>query len=210
MIDHYNLLEIFRKYLDLSISISERDWKRLTAVTQVVQVPRGELLLSAGEIYDKHVFILKGCLRTYLINEDGKQATVIFKCENSWASEFESLSGKTPSRFNIDAIEPSWVIIIKDTDFIPFYESLPGLKEHIRSLFLHSFMESNLRIHAAYFLDATERYMQLLAQWPQIILRAPQHMIASYLRINAETLSRIKRKTSKHIILNNNNLRISA
>ncbi|WPU99157.1 Crp/Fnr family transcriptional regulator [Mucilaginibacter sp. cycad4] len=196
MIDRYQLLKTFRKYLDDNISVTEQDWKKVVAATQIILIPRGKHLLKSGELNNKQVFILNGCLRTYQIGDTGKENTMLFKFENSWASEHESLSSQMPSRFNIEAIEHTWVAIINDADFISLYEYLPGFKQHINEIFRKAFVASNQRIHASYFLGASERYLQLLAHNPEVILRAPQHMVASYLQINAETLSRIKRKTT--------------
>jgi CRP-like cAMP-binding protein len=193
MTDKYNLLKIFRKHLELKIDISEGDWKTIARVTQIVPIAKGSHLLQNGEVFDKHVFVLQGCLRTYLV-DDQKQVTLLFNVEKSWANEPESLFTKTPSRFNIDAIEHTWAAVIRDEDFVKLYESVRGLKEYNRQLFLESFTRSKQRLYSIYFTDATQRYKLLLKESPQIVLKAPQHMIASYLKMNAETLSRIRRK----------------
>lgn len=193
--DSFSLL---KQYLQAHTCINETDWKIVTDMATLQFIPKGQLLLKRGEIYDKHVFILKGCMRTFFLDDSGRETIILFKCEGDWVNERESTESNSPSRFNIEAIENTHMIAISHEDFLVLLEKLDGLKAHVNAILRDCFIASNQRIHSAFALTASEKYENMLMQYPSLILRIPQNMIASYLGISTETLSRIRNKTLKN------------
>lgn len=105
------------------------------------------------------------------------------------------MTGK-PSRFNIEAIEDTDVVLITKENFDLLCRNIPQLNDLVNAILHKSFVVSQDRIHAGISLSAEEKYEKFLSQYPQIASRVPQHMIASYIGITPETLTRIRRNNA--------------
>ncbi|WP_410505401.1 Crp/Fnr family transcriptional regulator [Mucilaginibacter rubeus] len=144
-----------------------------------------------------YAFVTEGCFRTYTIDEDGNELTVKFIVAGMWLGDDESLESGKPSVFNIDALEDSEVLIINRKDFAWLSEKSSAVRCMIDLVFNESFQMAQYRIHELISLSAEDRYLKFLETYPLLVSRIPQGMIASYLRITPETLSRV-RKLSKN------------
>jgi CRP-like cAMP-binding protein len=120
-----------------------------------------------------------------------------FAVENWWTGDRESLLSGNPSRFNIDAIEDAEIVLINKVNFDQICKEIPVINEMVNAILQKSFVASQNRIHAAISLSAEAKYLNFIEKYPDFVLRIPQHMIASYLGITAETLSRVRKTTSK-------------
>jgi CRP-like cAMP-binding protein len=157
----------------------------------------GEALQHAGDISKYAAFVARGCLRSYVIDARGKEHIVLFAPETWWLADNTSLTGKTPSQYFMDAIEDSDVLLIdppshqKLVDTIPPYATAfrQGLQKHAAA--------KDQRIVNSLSSSAEERYLNFLATYPSIVTRVPQWMLASYLGVSPETVSRIRKKLSR-------------
>src|SRR6185295_11019049 len=109
----------------------------------------------------------------------------------------ESLVNQTPSKYFIDAWEDTEVLLVKKTDLTYLVDNISALTEWIRKLDANSAIATQRRLSAAISLPAEERYYDLEKTYPEFLQRFPQHIIASYLGINRETLSRIRSRGVK-------------
>jgi CRP-like cAMP-binding protein len=114
--------------------------------------------------------------------------------ENWWATDQESLLSGQPSRYNIEATEDTTVIVLKNDDFERLRREVPPFDKVINALVLRTFMAAQSRVHSAISYSAEEKYREFLQKYPGLVQRIPQHMVASYLGLTAETLSRIRRQ----------------
>jgi CRP-like cAMP-binding protein len=156
-----------------------------------------QYFLQEGEVCTSSAFIVKGAMRQYIVNEKGEEYIIKLFIENGWASDYESVIRKTVSIYFIDAWEETESLIVAKTDLVYLINRIPALLKWIRKLDNNFVIDSDRRINAAISLSAEERYFDLEKSYPEFIQRFPQHIIASYLGINRETLSRIRSRYVK-------------
>jgi len=190
--------ESFEKYLSINTGIPENEIHVLTHQILKKDISKGTLLLREGEICSKIFFVEKGLLRIYTIDSNGKEHIIQFSPENWWFSDRGSLYFEEPSDYFVEAIEDSRVVFLEkelfdfggpNNDLIrSFNDKL--LNNHIRQL--------QKRINLLLSATAEQRYLNFVKIYPDIMLRVPQWMIASYLGITPEGLSRVRRELARH------------
>ena len=191
------MYEVFKEYLDSRISLTEEqhEWIRSFSVTKKLR--KKQYLLQEGDVWKYHAFVSKGLVRTYSIDEKGLEHVIAFAMENWWTGDRESLLSGRPSRFNIDAIEDSEIILFEKQKFESICREIPAFNDMVNAIIDRSFVASQTRINDSISCPVEEKYKNFVEKYPFFAARVPQNMIASYLGITRETLSRIRSKTSK-------------
>jgi CRP-like cAMP-binding protein len=152
-----------------------------------------ETLLTEGEVSEKIFFIKNGALRIWFNNE-GVELTVDFFVENSFVSSFESFFQNIPSVFNIETIEESNIFELNKEDFLMLMNDNKKFGNFINETIYKRFGLLTKRL-LSFIKDTPQmRYKNLLEQRPELLLRFPQHYIASYLGITSVSLSRIRNR----------------
>jgi CRP-like cAMP-binding protein len=187
------VINVFKQYL-IDGGLTEQELKQVESVVSLLQIPKKEYFLHEGDVLKYYAFVTEGCFRTYTIDEDGNELTVKFNVDGMWAADDESLESGKPSAFNIDALEDSEVATINGADFASLYEKIPAFRSTVDRAFNESFLMTQYRIHELISLSAEDRYLKFLETYPQLPRRIPQGMIASYLRVTPETLSRVRKQ----------------
>lgn len=184
------------QYLTDKITLSAGETEQIMQVCIAKKVRKRQLLLQEGDVWRFNVFVSNGFLRTYSIDNKGNEHILNFSPENYWTGDRESLTTGKPSRFNIEAIEDTDVVLITKDNFDQLCRAIPQLNDLVNAILHKSFIVSQDRIHAGISLSAEEKYQKFLDEYPQIANRVPQHMIASYIGITPETLTRIRRSNT--------------
>jgi CRP-like cAMP-binding protein len=156
-----------------------------------------QYLLQAGEVCKYTAFIVKGAMRQYSVDEKGNEHIVRLSIENWWAADRESFVMLTPSIYYIDAWEDTDTLLATRADFVNGLDKIPAISELIKKLDDKHAFALQKRVNASISLSAEKRYEDFAKQYPQFIQRFPQHIIASYLGITKETLSRIRHQAIK-------------
>jgi len=169
------------------------EWDKFNHLFKEQEVPAKTTLLHEGQISKTAYLIVKGCVRSWF-NNSGKDITFQFFFEGEAVSSIESFQTNQPSMFNLETIEPSIVKSISKSDFQHIMDSSPILKKEMEELTL-----SRLIFYQKLFLsrikdNPQKRYEELIEKRPEILLRVPQHYIASYLGITSVSLSRIRNR----------------
>lgn len=182
-----NIFTHFEKFIKLSENLKSELLKRIKP--ELFQ--KGELVLDAKNICKKSYFINKGILRTYFI-KDGKEISEYFSGINEWVNSPKSFMQREKDIYYIDAIENTETYYINVNDLIYLFDNFPEMERYARlsmgTVFGH-FME---RITSMRFTSAKERYDHFQKTYSNIYHRIPLGMVASYLGITQETLSRIR------------------
>ena len=188
--------EFFDEYLKKVALVKQEDLNKFHPFLSVKKFRKGEILLAKGSVCKHIFFVEKGLLRFYTINR-GKEHILQFASENSWLSDRNNLSNSEPSDYFIDAYEDTSVVMLNQefiiraskisAEFSTFHEHL--LQRHIKQLYR--------RISSLIGTPAKDCYSDFLKTYPNIIQRVPQWMIASYLGITPESLSRIRKELSQ-------------
>lgn len=189
--------EVFRRYLSDKALVKPADLDELVDVVTVQVVKKGEVLLRMGQVCKFTFFVERGLTRLYSIGEDGVEHILQFAPENWFISDRASVYFNQTSTYFIDAIEDSEVILLDrifiekaikiSPEFSTYNEYI--LQNHIR----HLQNRINLLISA----EASERYLDFIRLYPDLTLRVPQWMIASYLGITPESLSRVRKELAR-------------
>jgi CRP-like cAMP-binding protein len=155
---------------------------------------RNELLLSAGEVCPYIYFVNSGCLRIYMMDVNGKESTRFLVTEGRFGTAFPSFTLQEPSLAYIQSIEPTEALYINYQHFRELLDTIPGWERVYRINLEMDYIASIKRIESLITMDATQRYKQLMESTPTLIQRLPNKIIADYLGISQETLSRLKSK----------------
>ena len=182
-----NILEHFKAFIPLSENLKSEITNRIKPVA----FKKGEMVFNANNVCTESYFINKGILRTYFIKE-GKEISEYFCGINEWVNSPKSFMQRKKDIYYIDAIENTEVYLINVNDLVYLFDNFPEMERYARlsmsSIFGH-FME---RITSIRFTSAKERYNHFQETYSNIYHRIPLGMVASYLGITQETLSRIR------------------
>jgi CRP/FNR family transcriptional regulator len=183
---------VFQKYMNCKIELSpeQSDW--IKSLSVVKKLRKRQYLLQEGDICTQHAFVSKGCLRSYSVDCDDKEHIVKFAIENWWIGDRDSLQSGEPAKLNIDAVEDSEVVLFSKQDFDLICQKIPVFNDMVNNLLQSAYNASQNRILANISLSSCEKYEYFLQRYPGFALRIPQSMIASYLGISPETLSRVR------------------
>lgn len=168
-------------------------WNRFHHFFERLEVPAKTTLLEEGKVSRTMFFIEKGCLRTW-VNNNGKDITTQFFFEGQMVSSIESFRTNQPSLYSIESIEPCVLQTISQKDFKNILENSPELQTELEEHLFKRLMHSQRLFFSYLKNNPQQRYEELVEQHPEIILRVPQHYIASYLGITSVSLSRIRNR----------------
>lgn len=188
------MYEVLRNFLSSQIDIADSDLDSFCSRLKPKKVKRGEILLEAGSICRHMYFVNKGCLRVYLSDAGGRESTRFLIAEGRFGTAFPSFILQEPSQASIQALEPSEVLYFTYPDFRQLPELLPQWEKIYMKSLEHDYIMSIKRIESLITMDAKERYALLMKDNPGLIQRLPSKIIADYLGISQETLSRLKSK----------------
>lgn len=181
-------------YINSHINVREEDLKTILSYFKLLKLKKNELLVTHGQTSQRTYFVGKGCLRIFFINEDGQDATRYFAFENQFATALVSFITAEPSEEFIQAAEHSELLYISHKDFYHLLDIIPQWEKFYRYYLENAYVNNTKRLMSFLTQDATEKYRQLLDENPIIVRRLPNKMVASYLNISQETLSRLKSK----------------
>ncbi|WP_345953865.1 Crp/Fnr family transcriptional regulator [Mucilaginibacter sp. PAMB04168] len=181
-----------------SMTLTKEDQQLIQDAFKHKRLRKKQYYLQEGDISKYIGFVIKGALRMYSVDQKGHEHIVRFGVENWWMGDYESFNMLTPTKFNIDAVEDSDLLLVTNPQIQELQAKVPAVAAMVRMLDQRSNIATQNRIHAAISLTAEERYQHLQDTYPGFLQRFPQNMIASYLGISPETLSRIR----KHSIVN--------
>ncbi|MFT3827791.1 MAG: Crp/Fnr family transcriptional regulator [Chitinophagaceae bacterium] len=191
------MYDLFQQYLDSRISLTDEEKELVQSVSILKKLRKKQYLLQEGDVWKYHAFITKGCMRTYAVDEKGIEHIIYFGIENWWIGDRESLLNQTPSRYNIDAIEDSELVVFTSQNFDMICSKVPAFNNMVHAIISKSFNVNQNRILSGISKTAEEKYLDFINKYADFATRIPQAMIASYLGIKPETLSRIRNAVAK-------------
>lgn len=167
------------------------EWNKFSHLFKRQEIPAKTTLLKEGQISKTAYLVEKGCVRCWF-NNNGKDITFQFFFEGEVVSSIESFRTNQPSMFNLETIEPSIIKIISKKDFDYILDNSPAIKKETEELILQRLLFYQKLFLSRIKNNPKRRYEELVEQRPDILLRVPQHYIASYLGITSVSLSRIR------------------
>ena len=187
------MFEFFANYLRSKIQVSDQELKNIESFSRPKTIAKGEMLLRIEEVCQYTCFVTKGCLRSYVIDDKGKEHILQFAPENWWISEQISMLNQEPAMYFIDAVEDTEYLAFDREFFQQFHQLIPGAREMSERLRWNHMRSLQKRLISHLSATGEERYLAFIKTYPPLALRLPQKMIASYLGVTPESLSRIRK-----------------
>jgi len=188
--------DVLRAYLEARASFTDDEIAFIRARFLPSTLRAGEFLQRAGEVSRYAAFVASGCLRNYVIDGEGKEHIVQFAPETWWLADVISLSTGAPSQYFIDAIEDSELLLIDPPSQQQVVDQVPGYAAALRTGLHKHAAAKDQRIVTSLTASAEERYLEFMDRYPSIAQRVPQRMVASYLGVSPETISRVRKNLS--------------
>lgn len=182
------LLSYIKKYIDLT----EEEETILLSKIAYRKYQKGQYIVQQGDVCKYECFVLSGCTRTFYLDEEGQEHIIMFSIEDWWTSDMGSFITQTPADFNVQCFENTEVIVFAYENQDDLFRQVPKLERFFRKIIEKGFVASQKRIVRNFSLTAKEQYLYFKQQYPKIEQRIPQYMVASYLGITKEFLSKIK------------------
>ena len=182
------------KNIERLVKLSDDDKEVFESLFKADTVKKNQIILEKGQVCKFEYFILKGCLRSFYIDENLIEHTTMFAIEGWWTGNLKSFVRNTPSDFIIQAQEQTTVIKIHQERIEELYRRIPRFERYFRILLQNRLLATQDRVSNHLSAPASERYIQFIAQYPEIEKRVALKHIASYLGITPTYLSRLRRK----------------
>lgn len=191
------VFDVLRRYLEAKATFTEEQFAFIEPLFLVRTLEAGDFLQRGGDVATHACFVATGCLRCYVIDAKGKEHIVRFAPETWWLADAQSLASGTPSQYFIDALETSELLLVDPPSHERIIANVPPYATAFQAGLQRHAAAKDQRIVSALSATAEERYVQFLETYPSIVQRVPQFMLASYLGISPETLSRIRKHLSR-------------
>ena len=188
------MLDNFFNKLSKTITLTEADKAIFRQHVVVKKIRKRQYLLQEGEICKSVAFVNKGILRSYLVDEKSNERIIQFAPESWFISDLYSFITNDFSNLNIDAIENSELVLVSQAAHEHLEKIIPEFFKFNYMQYRGAYIALQKRLTNMFTLSAEEKYIKMLSIYPDIMQRVPQHMIASYLGLKPETLSRVRKK----------------
>ena len=189
-------LRPFTDFLQKYVSLTPDEVTALEQLLGVTSYSKGEMILQEGEISSAFYFVMKGCCRMYYI-VDGLEKNTFFYSEGQFVSSYESFVHQTPSKHYIECIEDCELVRISHQHAAQLLALSSNFEQLSRILMEDELIVYQKMLFSFVAMNAEQRYLAFLNEYPQLIQRIPLYHIASYLGVNAETLSRIRKRVTQ-------------
>lgn len=192
---HPSLIQHFQKF----VSLEEARATELSGRLFPVSVKKKAYLLKAGHHCKASYFVEKGCLRLFSVNKKGEEKILQFAIENWWISDYMSLCNHSPAYFNIQAVEDSSIYVFESEFQEALLEEFPELEKYFRLVLMRAYAASQFRFKYLYEFSKEARFRHFTAHFPAFVQRVPQYMLASFLGLTPEYLSKIRSESARSV-----------
>lgn len=186
------MLEPFKSYLQKRVAITDEQFDLISDKLKVKTYSKNEMILMKGDFSTQGFFVLSGLLRSYSIDAKGKTHVIQFAPEQWWLSERNGHFNEA-SEFFIDAIETTQAVLMSKNFINDAAAIVPCMYDLNNTMLNNAIRFMQKRINMLLSAPAEERYLDFVKLYPNLTLRVPQWMIASYLGITPESLSRVRK-----------------
>ena len=191
------MFELLYKKINSIIPITEEELNSCKDLFVFKKLRKRQFLLQEGDVCKYQAFVEKGMLRSYTVDEKGTEHILQFATEGWWMADLSSYLTGDPSLFNIEALEDAELLLLTRPSWEKLMQVIPKSEHYFRILIQNNLVATQKRLMQSLVETAEEKYIKFTQTYPDCIQRLPQHMIASYLSLSRETLSRMR----KNIVL---------
>lgn len=191
--------DIFFDYMQKlsGMPLSEEEKQMFRVHLKPKKLRRRQYFLQEGDVCKYTGFIVKGSAKTFRVDEKGNEHILKLSVEEWWLADFESYYHLKPSRYNIEALEDLELLLVTNAQVEEFFAPVPAFAAMQEVIKQNYAIANQNRVQAAISYTAEERYEDLITNYPHFLQRFSLNMIASYLGLSPETLSRIRKNSVK-------------
>jgi CRP/FNR family transcriptional regulator, anaerobic regulatory protein len=185
----------FKEWLKNVSFLTENDCNLFEPFLHTKAVNNKDILLREGQVCKELGFVNKGAFRMYYLS-DGKEINTHFSFENEFVVNYDSFLQETPSRYYIQALEDAEIVTFNLPTLQKAYNQSQNWERFGRIMAEYSYKLTTKRVEGFMFMEAEQRYLQMMTETPHLLERVPLYHLASYLGVERESLSRLRKKIS--------------
>jgi len=190
------MYELFFQNFNKKVALTGEEETFIKTHLTPKKLRKKQYLLQEGDVCKAVAFIEKGALKAYSVDDSGNEHIIQFGLEGWIISDLYSFLTGEPATYNIDAIEDAELVLISKSAHEELLQKLPKYETFTRMNITGAYLAMQKRITSIISSPLEERYANFTALYPDIMQRVPQHMIAAYMGLTPETLSRVRRRIS--------------
>ncbi|MCF0058249.1 Crp/Fnr family transcriptional regulator [Dyadobacter sp. CY356] len=183
--------EKLRTHIEKVVPLTDDEFAFISTHFSIKKYKKHQFLIQEGDLVKYHYFVISGLLKLVYTDDTGKQHIVSFAMEDWWESDFNAYYTQTEATMSLECIEDTEVLCLLLDDYKKLCESLQKMERFFLQKANFGFLAAQRRIISSMTSNAKERYEQLLKQYPALVQRVPKSLLASYLGVSRETLSRL-------------------
>jgi CRP-like cAMP-binding protein len=181
----------FREHVEKIVALADKEFEYILAQFTSKKLKKHQFVVQEGSPVNYEYFVVSGLLKASFVNEDGKEHIIQFAMENWWVTDYQAFVRQTPATLNIDCIEDVELLSISFANKQKLCAEFHQMEHFFRMKTTLGYISLQQRVLSLMNDDAQSRYRQLFALHPQLFQRVPKALIASYLGVSRETLSRM-------------------
>jgi CRP-like cAMP-binding protein len=191
------MYEVFFRKFNEKVSLTREEEELVRQYLTPKRLRKKQYLLQEGDVCKHLCIVEKGALRAYVLDEKGDEHITAFALEGWTMGDLASFIKEEPATLNIEALEDCELVLISKPTHDELLQKMPKYETYIRKLMTDAYMALQKRANSMISLPLEERYHALTQMYPNIVQRVPQHMIASFMGLSPETLSRVRSRITK-------------
>jgi CRP-like cAMP-binding protein len=183
--------EILKQHIAKTASLTDEQFDFLFSHFKPRTFQKGQVVISEGDKVDQEYFVVSGCLKAFFISDQIKMYILQFAMPTWWTSDYGALYNHTRASISIDCITDAQVLCLSNEDREKICRELHQAEYFFRWRTNRGYLASQKRLLSFMNNDARARYEELMTLYPQLYNLVPKHLIAAYLGVSRETLSRL-------------------
>ena len=183
--------ETLKAHVSQLVTLTDAQFEHLYAHFKPMSFTKGQEIIAAGDLVDSEYFVLSGCLKSFFIDDDRKMYVLQFAMKNWWTSDYDALYNQSKAAVHIDCVLDADVLRLTNQDREKVCKEIHEIERFFRLRTNRGYVASQKRLLSVMTDDARERYEALIRQYPELYKLLPKTLIAAYLGVSRETLSRL-------------------
>ena len=191
------MFDLLHQKFQEKIRLTEDEFNYCKSLFLPKKLRKRQYLLQEGDICKYQAFVEKGILRSYTVDDKGSEHILQFASEGWWMADLSGYLHGEPSYLNMDALEDAELLLLSKSSWEMAMNKIPALEHYFRIILQNHLVATQKRLLQSLTESAEEKYHRFLKTYPECLQRLSQHMIASYLGITRETLSRVRKQIAE-------------
>jgi CRP-like cAMP-binding protein len=186
------MYQVLKESFQEHVSLTDEEWEMCKNNFRPKRMLKRQFLLQEGDVCRELAFVEKGALYSYTVDSKGNQHVIRFAFEGWWMANLQSFFTGKPTTLNIEVLEDSELLMLDRKNHEKLLDEIPAYERYHRIIVQNAYVALQQRAENALGLTAEEKYSRLIEQNPEFMNRVPLNLVASYLGMSPETLSRVR------------------